>query len=405
MNKTTTIRHTTERTKKRKFGKSAISILFGIAIFTLGFGLGDGSIRFGGVATQNVDLPSALDYSSVDEVYDSLRLSFDGELNVTALLDGLKSGLTAAADDPYTEYLNEEQIKEFNEGLNGTFSGIGAELSQEDNAVVIVAPIAGFPAAQAGLLPNDVIVEIDGESAIGISVFDAVKKIRGPEGSDVVLKILRASDVEIEFTITRAQIKIASVEYKMASETIGLITISRFSEDTTKLTREAAAVLKRQGATGVILDLRNNPGGLLDAAVDVSSIWLPKGTTVLREKRGNNVIRTFSAKGNPAFGSMPTVVLINEGSASASEIVAGALSDNGAATLIGVTSFGKGSVQQIDNLHGGGALKVTIARWYTPNDKNIDKEGLTPDKEVQRTAEDYANERDPQLDAALNLLN
>jgi carboxyl-terminal processing protease len=184
----------------------------------------------------------------------------------------------------------------------------------------------------------------------------------------------------------------------------GYIKISRFGEDTGKLSRDAATKLKAANVKGIVLDLRGNPGGLVTAAVDVSSLWLPSGKVVMREKRGDTVLQTLKASGNSPLQGIPTVVLIDEGSASASEITAGALKDNGAATLMGHKSFGKGSMQQLEQLGGGTLLKVTIARWYTPNDKNIDKQGIEPDKKVDRTDDDIAAGRDPQKDAALQQL-
>ena len=180
--------------------------------------------------------------------------------------------------------------------------------------------------------------------------------------------------------------------------------MSRFAEDTSKLTREAANKFKAANVKGVILDVRGDPGGLLDAAVDLSSLWLDKGAKVLDEKRGEVIVKSYAAKGNPVLKGIPTVVLINEGSASASEITAGALKDNNAATLMGEKSYGKGSVQSLVRLGDGGVLKVTIAKWFTPGGRNINKDGIDPDQEVKRTDEDFKNNRDPQRDAAVNFL-
>jgi carboxyl-terminal processing protease len=180
--------------------------------------------------------------------------------------------------------------------------------------------------------------------------------------------------------------------------------VSRFGDDTTKLSREAARKFKDAKVRGVILDVRSDPGGLLEASVDLASLWLDKGDKVLDEKRGEVVVKSYSAKGNPLLNGIPTVVLINEGSASASEITAGALKDNEAATLIGVKTFGKGSVQSLVRLGDGGVLKVTIAKWFTPDGRNINKEGIEPDQEVKRTTEDFDANRDPQKDAAIEFL-
>jgi carboxyl-terminal processing protease len=219
----------------------------------------------------------------------------------------------------------------------------------------------------------------------------------------VQLTLFRGTE-RVEVTITRATITIASAEYEILEGNIGYLKISRFGNDTVGIASKAANDFASAGVSGVVLDLRSNPGGLLNGSVEVSSLWLPRSTTVLEERRGDEVIRTFEANGSPILEGTETVVLINEGSASASEIVAGALRDNNAATLFGMNSFGKGSVQQLDDLRSGGTLKVTIARWFTPNGENIDKEGIAPDTEVDMTEEDYTNDRDPQLDAAVESL-
>lgn len=389
--------------------KYAVTAVVAGGIFVFGVMVGNGRVPIGPDAvfqkSVSKNLPADLDYSSVEQMYDKLRQSYDGQLDANKLLDGLKGGLAKATGDPYTEFLNVEEAKQFDEELNGTFSGIGAELSKDKNAIIVVSPIAGFPAEKAGLKSKDVIVEIDGQSAYDLNLTEAVNKIRGPEGTKVKLKVMRNGTQELNLEITREKITIPSVTSEVVNGNIGIIKISRFSDDTAQLTREAAQKFKDQNVKGVVLDVRGNPGGLLDAAVDVSSVWLPAGKTVLQEKRDGVVVRTFSAKGTPILEGVPTVVLIDEGSASASEITAGALKDNNAATLIGQKSFGKGSVQQLERLPDGSVLKVTIARWYTPAGKNIDKEGIEPNQKVERTDEDFKNNRDPQKDAAVQALN
>ncbi len=350
--------------------------------------------------------PANLDYSSVEQVYDTLRNDYDGQLDQQKLLDGLKSGLVAAAGDTYTEYLNAQAANDFNSQLNGTFEGIGAELGKDaEGNTVIISPLIGFPAAKAGLKAGDIILEVDGQSVSGQSVSEVVTKIRGPKGSVVKLKVIRDKTKQLDFSITREQITVPSVNSKILKGNIGYIQISRFAEDTAKLTEAAANDFKKAGVKGVILDLRNDPGGLLDAAVSVSSEWLKPGQTVLQEKRGDTVIKTYKSSGTPTLLGIPTVVLINEGSASASEITAGALHDNNVAKLLGIKSFGKGSVQQLESFMDGGILKVTIARWYTPAGQNIDKQGITPDKEVKLSDADIKAGHDPQLSAAQAILS
>lgn len=378
-----------------------IAVIAGF-IFCLGIQFGNGNISgYRSKNSQNQSL-GKLDYNGVDQVYNELRKSFDGKLDQAKLEDGLKEGLAKATGDPYTEYFNPESAKEFNEELDGSFTGIGAELGKdaETKSIIIVAPIAGFPAEKAGLKPRDVIAEIDGKSAFDLSVTQAVKLIRGPKDTTVKLKLIRDSKDTIDVEITRQEITIPSVESKTLQDNIGYLKIARFSDDTVELSQKAARQFKADGVKGVVLDMRGDPGGLLDAAVSVSSIWLPKDKVVLTERRDGVVVKTFKAEGSPILNGVPTTILIDAGSASASEIVAGALRDNNAAKLVGVKSFGKGSVQQLQQLSGGGMLKVTIARWFTPNGKNIDKSGIEPDQKVERTDDDFKNNRDPQLDAA-----
>lgn len=385
---------------RRKWLKLTLGFIGLMAVFSIGYGLGSGNIGWSNNTATN--LPSNLQYQSVEKIYDLLRNRFDGTLEEGKLVEGMKRGLVQATGDPYTEYLTAEQAKEFDQDLNGSFSGIGAELSKDGDSIVIVAPIDGFPAEKAGLKPKDIVAEVDGQSTYGKSVSEVVDKIRGPEGTDVTLRVIRNKSEDLTFKITRANITIPSVEYKILDGSIGYIKISRFSDDTAELVSKAATEFKQKNVKGVIVDVRGNPGGLLDASVDVASVWLPSGKTVLKEKRGDVTIKTYDSNGTATLAGIPTVVLIDEGSASASEILAGALKDNNAATLMGVKSYGKGSVQSIERLPDGSALKVTIARWYTPNGRNIDKEGIEPDTKVELQTNTTA---DGQLDAALQQLN
>lgn len=400
-----------ENQKSKKFSLTRTVTYAAAAafIFLSGYGIGSGRIVLGTnqLFRKSVQkgLPNNLDYTSVEQVYDTLRRDYDGQLDKDKLTDGLKSGLAAATGDPYTEYLNKDAAKDFNDQLNGTFTGIGAELSKDAQGnLVVVAPIAGFPAEKAGLKPKDVIVEIDSAPTNGLSISEGVNKIRGPKGTKVSLKIVRNSSQELNIDIVRDQITVASVTTKTLDGNIGYMQISRFADDTSALAQKAAMDFKEAKVKGIVLDLRNDPGGLLDAAVNVSSLWLPSGKTVLSERRDNVVIRNYPANGTALLAGIPTIVLINEGSASASEITAGALHDNGAATLLGIKSFGKGSVQQLEDLIDGGVLKVTIAHWYTPKGININKEGIKPDQEVKLSEDDAKNQRDPQLDAAKTAL-
>lgn len=394
----------TPKGKAKPVLKSALNIAILLIVFSIGVGIGNGKIVFGPDAAYHKSLQknasAKLDFSGVNEVYKMLYQSFDGTLDTQKLQDGMKDGLVKAAGDPYTEYMNAQDSKDFNDQLTGSFEGIGAELSKSGSSIVIVSPIAGYPADKAGLKPKDAIVEIDGQNTTDITISDAVKRIRGPKGSSVKLKVVRDGKV-LDFTITRDTITLPSVKYEVVDGNIGVITISRFGSDTVELATKAANDLQAKGVKGIVLDLRGNPGGLLDAAVGVSSLWLDKGATVLQEKRDNKVIRTYHSDGTATLKGIPTVVLVDDGSASASEITAGALRDNNAATIVGVKTYGKGSVQEVRNLQNGGILKVTVARWFTPGGRNIDKQGIEPDQKVEFSDADIKAQKDVQKDAAL----
>jgi carboxyl-terminal processing protease len=385
--------------------KPAIAIVILVGVFVLGLNIGNGRISWPGLG-QNANLPSQLNYSSVNQVYQELRTQYDGKLTTTQLLNGLKSGLANAAGDPYTEYFTAAQANEFNDELQGSFDGIGAELGvSSSNDIEIIAPLAGTPAAKAGLQPNDVITAINGKSTSGMSIDTAVDDIRGPSDSKVTLAVTRNGSQSLTFTITRANITVPSVNYKILSGNIGYMQISQFSNDTSGLAQKAAQAFRQAHVKGVILDLRDNPGGLVTAAVSVSSLWLPNGQMIMQEKAGSTVLQTYQSTGNDLLHGIPTVVLINSGSASAAEITTGALHDNGDAYVIGVKSFGKGVVQTIDNLQGGAELKVTIASWYRPDGKNIEHIGITPNETVQLTAAQATAGQDPQEAAAITWLN
>jgi carboxyl-terminal processing protease len=381
-----------------------------VAVFLAGVGVGDGSlpaIRLPWTTKPVASgLPTKLDYSSVNQVYQALKTNYDGKLSETELLNGLKSGLAASPGDPYTEYFTPSEAKAFNNQLNNSFSGIGAELSQDSNGnIEVIAPISGTPAATAGLQPLDLIAEINGVSTSGMSADGAVTKIRGTAGTKVTLQIVRNHTQTLNLTITRQNIKVPSVTTKMLPGNIGYMAISTFADDTSGLAQKAASQFASQNVKGIILDLRNDPGGLLNAAVDVSSLWLPQGQTIMQEKRGNDVVQTYYAGGGDVLHGIPTVVLVNSGSASSSEITTGALHDNSDAYVIGQKSFGKGVVQQLISFSDGSQLKVTVASWYRPDGQDIEHKGITPDKTVPDNGTDLTAPNDPQLQAAQTYLN
>ncbi len=389
--------------RRRRWLPRLLGLSFIVAVFAVGVGVGDGRVKtylhFGAQPVSG--LPVKIDYSSVDQVYQSLRQNYDGKLTETQIIDGMKHGLATATNDPYTVYFTPAEAKNFNQELNNSFSGIGAQLGADSNGTIeVIAPIADLPADKAGIKPGDLIVDIDGVSTSGMSVDTAVSKIRGPKGTTVVLQIVRNKTEPLTFKIMRDNITLPSVKTKILDGNIGYVQISTFADDTTSLMQKAADQFKAQNVSGIIVDLRENPGGLLDAAVNVSSLWLSPGQLVLQEKRGTEVVQSYQALGGDVLHGIPTVILIDGGSASASEITTGALHDNNQAYVIGEKSYGKGVVQQLINFTDGSQLKVTVASWYRPNGQNINKKGITPDKTVTISAADVSAGNDPQLMAA-----
>lgn len=346
--------------------------------------------------------PSSIDFSSLNTLYDVLRSKYDGALDADALLDGAKHGLVDAVGDPYTVFLNAEEASALDSDLNGTFEGIGAELSKVNGILTITGVIGDSPAQQAGLLVDDQIIKVNDEEIAGLTVTQAVQKIRGEKGTTVKLTVVRGETTK-EYTVTRNTITTESVKWELLDDNVGYIRITRFGDDTSRLARKAAIELKEKGAVSILLDLRGNGGGLLTAAQDVAGLWLDD-KVVVTERRDGQVTDTLRSGSDAVLQGMKTVVLVDGGSASASEIVAGALRDNNAATLVGETTYGKGSVQVILDLGNGTKLKVTVARWYTPNGKNINKEGIAPDTKVSISEADSAAGKDPQKATALQQL-
>lgn len=347
------------------------------------------------------NVPS-LDLSSLETTYETLAANYDGTIDTAKLIDGANHGLVNAAGNAYTVYFNKDEVNEFNSELDGTFSGIGAELALQDSVVTVQSVLDGSPAKQAGLATGDKITAINGQSTRGFTIDKAVSQIRGTAGTTVKLTVVRGADSK-DYTITRANLTDPSVKGEV-KDGIGIMTISRFGDDTAKLANQVASSFKDAKVKGVVLDLRGNGGGLVDAAQSVASLWLDN-KTIVSERHDGKTTQTLQSGTNPTLGGIPTVLLIDGGSASASEIVAGALHDNGAASLIGSKSFGKGSVQNIFNLPGDNELKVTVARWYTPKGVNIDKQGITPDTVVTPTDDQVNAGIDAAKNAAIAKLN
>ncbi len=347
-----------------------------------------------------------VDFGIFWEAWDLINKEYlkSGEAKNQEKVYGAVKGLVGSLNDPYTEFFSPENNKKFREDIQGNFGGIGAEIGIRKEQLLIISPLKDTPAFRAGLKAGDKIIKINSTSTEDITLNQAVGMIRGPVNTNVVLTVFRDSwEKPREFKIQRAQITVPTLDYEIKDGVVRL-ELHSFNANSNLLFYQAAAEALGNGVKGMILDLRNNAGGYLDVAIDLSSWFLPRGTLVVSEVGIGNSRDDFRANGNAAFANLPMVVLINEGSASASEILAGTLRDNRKVKLIGEKSFGKGTVQQLESLRDGSSLKITIANWVLPSGKIIEGEGLAPDIEVKLAEEDIEKNRDPQLDKAFEVL-
>lgn len=391
-------------------------LIFLIGSFFVGYRRGQ---KNSAVVEKNVSLNEAfidnklpspdktIDFSLFWKVWDLLKEKHikKDSLDAQQLVYGAISGMIRAIDDPYTDFFDPEQSKSFASDIEGSFEGIGAELGIKDNILTIIAPLDGSPAQKAGLRSGDKILKVDDKVVADLTIDQAVSIIRGEKDTQVTLTILRAGEQETrEITITRDNIEIKNIKLEFKDDDIVHIKIIKFSDNVGSEFNAAIKTIVEKESRGIILDLRDNPGGLLDKSVDVASRLIPKGKAVVLEEDNAGHREILYTSGGDKLSLIPTVVLINEGSASASEILAGALKDNRDLTLIGKKTFGKGSVQQLVDLPGGSSVKITVARWLTPNGNYIMDIGINPDIEVDLTLDDYNNNRDPQLDRAMEVL-
>ena len=399
-----------------------------ISIFAGGFAAGyvvNEGFAFGEDKTQVIDVPEITAPTPLPEAAnatpDELEATFapfweawqlvhedyvDQPLDDTEMMRGAIRGMLQSLGDQHTSYMDPQEYQQANSSIEGSYEGIGAWVDSTGDYLAIVSPMSGSPAEAAGLESGDLIIEIDGEDMTGIPGDLVIKKVLGPAGSTVELTVHREGESEpLIFEVTRATITVPSIEGEILEDGIGYIHIYTFGYTTTEELRAAIQDLLDQDAQGLIIDFRNNGGGLLSTAIHIASEFLPEGEVVLYERYGDGTQDIHNAIPGGLATEMPIVILINEGSASASEVVAGALQDHERGQLVGVTSFGKGSVQNWVPLNNNeGAVRVTIAKWYTPNDLTIHEIGLTPDVIVEITDEDRENDLDPQLDKAIEIL-
>jgi len=329
--------------------------------------------------------------------------SSENEVSDQDLFYGALSGLIKSLDDPYSVFLDPQETTEFKNELSGSFEGVGMEIGIKNGLLTVISPLEGSPAEQAGLKSGDIILKIDDEDTSEMSLDMAVSNIRGPQGTEVVLTIMEKNGENLrDVTIVRNVIVVQSVTWEIIEDNLAYIKIVHFNNDTHKDFEKIANEILLSDIDGIILDLRGNPGGYLDTAVDIAGEFVDN-KLILTEDFGDEV-REYVSEPGAKLQDYELAVLVNFGSASASEILAGAMQDYSRGTIIGEQTFGKGSVQDYEQFSDGSSLKLTVAKWLTPNGHNIDDQGITPDIEVELTEDDYNNDLDPQLNAAIKLL-
>lgn len=396
-----------------------LAFVFAAGAFAAGVNAGNGGILsnqqasifswfFGFNSEETESRPDLEEFWRVWDLLEEKYVSASSTETITAemLVEGAIEGMVDAYGDPYTVYLPPTDAEMFQEDIAGNFGGVGMEVGLRDGLVTVISPLPDTPAERAGLISGDVIVRIDDTSTEGMGIDEAVRMIRGEKGTDVLLTIYRDGDTEFkEITVTRDNISIPTVKTEQVDDTF-IIALYSFNALSEQKINEAFLEFEASDATSLIVDLRGNPGGYLQSAVSIAGHFLPSGKVVVREQSGTEEEKLFRSRGQVVRELNPEnlVVLVDGGSASASEILAGALKDHEVATLIGSQTFGKGSVQELVDLPDNASLKVTVARWLTPNGVSISQEGLAPDIVIERTPADREANIDPQKDAALRFL-
>lgn len=373
-----------------KYKPLLLSLVVGlglIGVYFMGFATGvaseNGGKSFGQVFKGSLMRPrlGETDFSIFWSVLESVRKKYNGSIDYRDLVYGATKGLVEGLADPYSEFITPKENQEFQSALEGRYVGIGIEVEQIRGEFVIVAPVVGSPAAAAGLKAQDIIAAIDDKSVEGRDFGQVISAIRGPAGSEVKISVVRGNKLE-EFHVKRMEVQVPSLELSYESD-LAILRFRKFSNDTERLFKKAVAELLQKGVKGIVLDVRGNPGGYFDASVAVSNEFLPAGKLIVEQRLANGQKTTFTADGKGRLQDIPVIVLVDGGSASAAEILAGALKDNGRARLVGETTFGKGSIQEVEEYGDGSALKITIGNWYTPLGISISSGGLKPDSELE----------------------
>ena len=363
-----------------------------------------------GLSNKETQVTTGADFSPFWKVWNTINEKYPTASGTSDQnrVYGAISGLMGSLNDPYSVFFGPDEAKSFEDEIAGNFSGVGMEVGIKDKILTVIAPLKDTPAYRAGIKPGDKILKIDKTNTADLGIEDAIKLMRGDKGTTVTLTIFReGSENPMEVKIIRDIINIPTLDTELRPDGIFVIKLYSFSANSASLFRDAIKKFVESGSEKLILDLRGNPGGYLDSAVDISSWFLPSGKVVVTEDYGaNKAPDIYRSKGYDVFNDkLKFVILIDNGSASASEIVAGAMQDQGRAKLVGSQSYGKGSVQEAIKVTPDTLLKITVARWLTPNGTSISEKGLTPDYPVEITQKDLDNKKDPQLDKAVELLN
>lgn len=388
--------------KSKKFIYPVILVVLFVTIFGAGFFAGRNNIVCRTCKPENID------FSLFWEAYGKLKNNFvdQSKIDNQKIIYGAIEGMAKSLGDPYTTFFNPEEAKRFNDDLSGSFTGIGAEIGIKKDQLTIVAPLEGTPAQKAGLKSGDAVIKINNKNTTDMTTEEAVKLIRGEKGTEVTLTIFRKDWTKTkDIKIIRDTINVPSIKWELKDGDIAHISIYQFDQTLSGSFRKVAMEIFASPAKKIVLDLRNNPGGYLQTAQDLAGWFLEKGQTVTIENFGDKkepVI--YKTEGNSGLLSYPVIILLNQGSASASEILAGALKDNRGVKIVGEKSFGKGSVQTISELSNGSMIKVTIAKWLTPKGNSISEVGIEPDVKIDITENDILQNKDPQLDKALEII-
>ncbi|MAG44301.1 peptidase S41 [bacterium] len=405
---------------KNFFEKRYIQVILLLAMFVLGYFIGQtnndslGQIKLNHTESpewqlKTEELKKEVDMSLFWDTWQLLEEKYvdSNELDEQDMIYGAIKGMVNSLNDPYSLFMTPEETMQFLQDMEGSFEGIGAEVGIRGGVLTIIAPLRGMPAEKAGLRAGDKVIKVDETLTADLTLDQAVRLIRGPRGTQVVLTVVRTDNGldTHEIIITRAKIDIPSVEWEIKQGNIAYISLSQFSEDTEKEFKKISKNIINSNANKIILDLRNNPGGYLNVAIDLAGYFLPKDYLVVTEDYGGkteNLEHKTSGKGE--LQNYDIVILINQGSASASEILAGAIQEHRGVKLIGKKTFGKGSVQELSSLKNDSALRVTVAKWLLPSGINIHEQGIDPDIEIEITPDDYDKNKDPQLEKAINIL-